>query len=299
MTGNHRHIFHEYPPYHRHRKRERIVMEMMNFKAFAVTNEIDLNKIAKQCGIPKKYTWEEPLILQDETLQSILGKAVDYSKKVLVFSFGSIVFINMQPDEFKSFLSYIGTFKTDMDLKNPDRYSDDYSLRINAAESLELTDEYIVVSEFETFYPELVSIVIAKSVALEKTEEQLGKILDKLETMIDRLEKGSLRISDKELANTTSKIIRHEYNTIAYIMILDKPDITWTNSVAADFYNKMSDFFELSDRYEILKNKTDILNNMMEGFTSISHSIRGLFLEWTIIILIIAEVVLMIIEIVK
>ena len=53
----------------------------------------------------------------------------------------------------------------------------------------------------------------------------MGQINDKLETMIDRLEKGKLRMN-KELARTTAKIIRHEYNTLAYIMILDKPDIT-------------------------------------------------------------------------
>ncbi|MDQ7864834.1 hypothetical protein RCO48_38190 [Peribacillus frigoritolerans] len=41
--------------------------------------------------------------------------------------------------------------------------------------------------------------------ALEKTEEQLGKIHDKLEAMIDRLEKGKLRIGNKELARTTAK----------------------------------------------------------------------------------------------
>ena len=274
-------------------------MKDMNFKAYAVTNEIDLNKIANQCGIPKKYTWEEPLVLQEEVLKSILGKVKISDQKVLVFSFGSIVFINVQPDDIMAFLKYVSTFKSDIDLKNFSRYSDDYSLRIDTLEHLELTDEYVVIPEFEMFYPELISIVLAKSVALEKTEEQLSKILDRLETMIDRLEKGSMRISDKELASTTSKIIRHEYNTIAYIMILDKPDITWTNSLAAEFYDKMSDFFELSDRYEILKNKTDILNNMMEGFTSISHAQRGLFLEWTIIILIVAEVVLMLVEIVK
>ena len=45
----------------------------MKFKAYAITNEIDLNKIASRCNIPKKYTWEEPLILQDEFLASILG----------------------------------------------------------------------------------------------------------------------------------------------------------------------------------------------------------------------------------
>ncbi|WP_058301577.1 RMD1 family protein [Gorillibacterium timonense] len=272
-------------------------MSAMTFKAYAITNEIDLNKVASDCGIPKKYTWEEPLILQDEILGTILRKKVDPAQKVLVFSFGSIVFINhTEPAEIKSFLKYMQSFEPEIKLAEFDRYTDDYRLQIGDTEMLHLTDEYVIVPEFELFYPELISIVLAKSVALEKTEEELGKILDRLETMIDRLEKANLRISDKELARTTARIVRHEYNTIAYIMILDKPDITWTNSEAGDFYHQMAEFFELNDRYEILKSKTAILYNIMEGFSTISHSTRGIFVEWVIVLLIVAEVVLMLIE---
>lgn len=265
----------------------------LSFKAFAITNEIDLNKIAVHCGIPKKFTWEEPLILRGDILKSILYEDVDDTQMVLVFSFGSIVFINhTTPNDITALLNYLHSFEPDIEVKNADRYSDDYSLHIKETESIELTDEYVVVPEYESYYPELISTVLAKSVALEKTEEQLGQIHDKLETMIDRLEKGKLRIGNKELARTTAKIVRHEYNTLAYIMILDKPDITWTSSTAGEFYDKMLEFFELNDRYKILKSKTEILYNIMDGFSTISHSIRGLFVEWIIVILILFEIVL-------
>lgn len=273
-------------------------MKEITFKAYAITHEIDLNKIAIHCGIPKKFTWEQPLILRGDTLKSILNKNVDDFQNVLVFSFGSIVFINSShTSEINLFLNFIKSFEPDIDIKNADSYTDDYSLHISENENIELTDEYVMVPEYATFYPELISTVLAKSVALERTEEQLGKIHDKLETMIDRLEKGKLRIGNKELARTTAKIVRHEYNTLAYIMILDKPDITWTSSDASEFYDKMTEFFELSDRYKILKSKTDILYNIMDGFSTISHSIRGLFVEWIIVSLILFEIVLTLLEI--
>ncbi|MEH7254233.1 RMD1 family protein, partial [Neobacillus niacini] len=276
------------------KKLKRVVnMRDLIFKAYAITNEIDLNKIAVHCGIPKKFTWEEPLILKGEILKSILLKNVDETQMVLVFSFGSIVFINHStPNEIAALLNYLYSFESDIDVKKADRYTDDYSLHLRETKSIELTDEFVVVPEYESYYPELISTVLAKSVALEKIEEQLGYINDKLETMIDRLEKGKLRIGNKELARTTAKIIRHEYNTLAYVMILDKPDITWTSSSAGEFYDKMLEFFELNDRYLILKSKTDILYNIMDGFSTISHSIRGLFVEWIIVILILFEIVL-------
>lgn len=273
-------------------------LKAISFKAFAITNEIDLNKIAIHCGIPKKFTWEEPLILKCEILETILRQELDKSQMVLVFSFGSIVFINhSQPKFINDFFSFIQSFEPDIDIKDTDRYTDDYSLHIKETGNIELTDEYVVVPEYETFYPELISTVLAKSVALEKTEEQLGKIHDRLETMIDRLEKGKLRIGNKELARTTAKILRHDYNTLAYIMILDKPDITWASSNASEFYDRMMEFFELNDRHKILKSKTEILYNIMDGFSSISHSIRGLFVEWIVVILIVIEIALTVFQI--
>jgi uncharacterized Rmd1/YagE family protein len=273
-------------------------MKPMTFKAFAITNEIDLNKIAIHCGIPKKFTWEEPLILKGEILKSLLHKDVGDSQYVLVFSFGSVVFINhSHPDEVRDFFSYLKTFEPEIELNNAGRYTDDYRLHPDESDHLELTDEYVFVPEYENFYPELISTVLAKSVALEKTEVQLGKILDTLETMIERLEKGKMRVGNKELARTTAKIVRHEYNTLAYIMILDKPDITWTSSTANEFYDRLSEFFELNDRYKILKSKTEILYNIMDGFSTISHSIRGLFVEWIVVILIVIEILITVLQI--
>ncbi|GAE89861.1 RMD1 family protein [Acetivibrio straminisolvens] len=274
-------------------------MDKMVFKAYAVTNEIDLNKIAAKCNIPKKYTWEEPLVLNENVLSSIFNKDVPEGQKILVFSFGSIVFINSPSEDEKLFIEYLKKEKIDIDVENYKQYSDDYELQVTENAEIELTDSYLTVPKFEVFYPELVSTVIAKSVALEKTEEHLSTILDKLETMIDKLEKGKLNVGNKEIAKTTSKIVRHEYNTIAYIMILDKPDITWTNSDAKTLYDMMSEFFELNDRYITLKEKTDILNNVLSGFSSISHSIRGLFVEWVIVILIFVEIILMVADLLK
>jgi uncharacterized Rmd1/YagE family protein len=277
----------------------------LKFRAYAVTNEIDLNKIASRCGIPKKYTWEEPLALQGAPLAEIVGYAPEPLEMALIFAFGSIVFINTKSPSEKAVLEYLKTVKPDLDIKNYELYSDDYELResgelpADTAETLTFTDQYAVVPRFETYHLELIAIVIAKSVALEKTEAQMEKILDLLEGMIDRLETAKFKLSDRELATTTAKIIRHEYNTIAYIMILDKPDITWVNSDAGLFYDRMSEFFELSDRYEILKQKTDILNVIIDNFSSISHSIRGFFVEWLIVVLILAEIILMVVDLFK
>jgi uncharacterized Rmd1/YagE family protein len=267
-------------------------MQTFQFKAYAVTSEIDLNQIATRCGISKKYTWEEPLTLQGAALESILGQPVAEGQKAMLFSFGSVVFINLPPEKHAACIRYLEGIKPVSDWG---QYQDDYALHISD-ETPALTDEYAIVNEYAPFYPELIAIVLAKSVALERVEVQLEKILDSLESLIERLENGNFQIGDKKLAKVTANIARHEFDSVSYIMILDKPDIAWANTAADEFYNQMSEFFELADRYEIIKNKTAVSNNIISGFTSISHALRGLRVELIIVLLIVAEVVLMILE---
>lgn len=274
-------------------------MDNFQLKAYAVLNEIDLNKIAISCGIPKKYTWEEPLVLQQDLLEKILGRKFEADRKVYIFSFGSIVLVNVPESDMPSLLKYIKGYEPEIDLNKWKQYTDDYEIRVGRVDTPEISDTHAIVPQYEMFYTELVAIIIAKSVAMEKSEYELGKILDRLEAMIDRLERGKLRLSNRALARTTARVTRHQYNTINYIMILDKPDITWTNSDASLFYEKMSDFFELSDRYTVLTKKTDMLNNIINGFSSVSHFISGMVVEWIIVLLIVVEVVLMIADLLR
>lgn len=272
----------------------------MKFKAYAVSNEVDLNDLALQCSIPKKYTWEEPLILTNIILEKLLNKSFSEDQKVYVFAFGSVVTINFSLDEDNQVVQYLKSYVKEINLKEWQRFSDEYEIITDpTVEQFSFTDEVLKVKQFEPAYLEIAATVIAKSVALEKVEDYVKKIMDKVENMVVRLEKGKFRLSDKKLAKTIAQVLRHEYNTIAYIMILDKPDITWDMQVNSDLYDQMSVFFELNDRYEIMKSKTEILNNIIDGFATISHSMRGVFIEWLIVILIIAEVVLMLLDLIQ
>jgi uncharacterized Rmd1/YagE family protein len=273
------------------------------FKATVVANEIDLNTIAPLCGIPKKYTWEEPLVLRRDALAKALGDELSQDSAVYIFSFGSVVFVNLPQRLEAGAFAFLNRMGVKPDPKESKKYTDVYELRISpdpgGEEGVTLTDEFARIEAAEPYHADLTAMIIAKSVALEKIEDRLMEIMDGIEPLIDHLEKGNLRVSDKKLAMVSSQIARYEYTTLAYIMLLDKPDITWTNSDALAFYDAMSDFFELSDRYEILKQKTELLNNVVGNISSTSHTVKSVFIEVAVLLLIAVEVVIMVIDLFK
>lgn len=272
-------------------------MKKMQFLARVVANEIDLNKLADDCSIPKKYTWEEPLILREGVLQAIIGEDCPADRAVFIFSFGSVVFVNIGQEGQEKIFSFIKRLEPKALVKENEMFVDDYELHIDPeAEKIELNDRFAVAPEYQPFYMELAADVIAKSVALEKIEERLSDITDTVEPLLDRMEKGKLRVGDKRIAVISSKIARYQYNTIAYIMILDKPDVTWVRNDAAEFYEMMSVFFELNDRYVTLKQKTELLSAVVEGISATSHTVKSVFVELLILVLILVEVVIMLID---
>lgn len=106
-----------------------------------------------------------------------------------------------------------------------------------------------------------------------------------------------LGIPDKRLAKLASKILNFKYRSISSIMVLDKPDITWDNPEADRLYLTMANLFELSQRYQEIRHKSETLMDITEVFTSLSHARRASRLEWIIIILIFIEIVIYLFQI--
>jgi uncharacterized Rmd1/YagE family protein len=98
------------------------------------------------------------------------------------------------------------------------------------------------------------------------------------------------------MARLASSILSFKFTSIAHIMVLDKPDITWDNPEADRLYTTMASLFELNQRYLEIKHKSETLLDMTDVFTSLSHARRSARLEWIIIILIAIEIVLFLLE---
>lgn len=262
----------------------------VNFSAIAVSNEINLNRLAQHFGMNKKYKWEDSLKLYAEALQGLIHDPL--GKRVYIFHFGTMVFVNCQKHDITDVLQYIKKLEKNIFIENAFEFFEDYRLEVDTAEESAMTNDCLVVRAREEFHDEIIATILAKSVALEKAESELEVLLDDVEDIVTYLKKGELSISDQRLAQISGKIFGFRFNTIAYIMLLDRPDITWINEAAGALFDEFVVLFELTDRYESIQHKTEILMDITEVFSGLSHAQRGNRLEWAIIILIAIEIVL-------
>lgn len=277
-------------------------MQIYEFKSAVISTEINLAEIAKHFVINKKFKWEEPLILDENYLKGIIS--YPENKFVYIFYFGSIVSINLALHEIKDVIAYLSTIDKNLKPNATLGYIEDYKLVINEDIDIELIEdvdfelnyESIVVKHLEKFQMGILATILARSVALRRIETDIDLLLDELENVINFLDEGHLKLSDEKLAKTSGKILRFKYSTISNIMLLEKPDVAWHNEEAEQFFVRLMELFELKDRYERLRHKTEVLLDITEVFSSLAHAKRGNKLEWMVIILIFIELILSVVD---
>jgi required for meiotic nuclear division protein 1 len=268
------------------------------FTAYAFAGELDLNRLSSHLGITRKLRWEEPLLINPVTMApvSVEPPSDNHQPMAYLYFFGSVVFLDCPTDTVRTFFREMAKINDLFAEFPPLKYQDTYSLRIDESGALAITSDYAVMAHYFPAFMDIIAFVIAKSVALERIEEQVDKVLDEMEEMIGLLDQGKLNIPDKKFAKLAAKILTFKHSSLASIMILDKPDITWENSDADRLYLTMASLFELDLRYQQIKHKAEALMDATEVFSTLTHATRASRLEMIIIILIAIEIVIYLFE---
>jgi len=190
------------------------------------------------------------------------------------------------------FLEGIAHYAEALKVRPQLRYREEYRLEIDPQRPASINNDAALLPAFSQVSQDIIGLVLAQSVALERIEERTDAVLDEVEGLIAQLKKGKLELPDRDLARLASTVLGFKYASVAQIMVLDKPDITWDNAEAERFYLTMAGLFELRPRYLEIKHKSETLLDVNGVFTNLSHARRSARLEWIIILLIAFEIVM-------
>lgn len=266
-------------------------MTKFNFTARAICSEFNISNICKYYNINKKIKWEEPLILNGEYLS---GFKITNNKLVYIYYFGAIVFVNFENKEVQQFIEHIKNIPGSIKSINKDiKYDcvEDYEIVCDNSADYNLGFEICNISNIEEYNLDMTALVIAKSIALETIENKVSVVFDEVETIIKSFKKGKVNLNGKKSAAIIGNVLAFKHTVISYIMLLDKPDITWQNADAEKFFNDLADLFELDDRYKVLNAKIQTLLDATEIFSDFSHTRTSTILEIIVILLILVEVI--------
>lgn len=207
----------------------------------------------------------------------------------VVFRYGAVVFFDVERTEEEAFLESLAPMLARpasapqievIDLaRSPDREG--------------VAAGRILVPSFNLAVIQMVAEVMARSVVLERFEGKIGAIFEALQPVAAELGTGHLtRRHHKELLGRLGEVLLDQQEMLGRIAVSDKPDVLWDRSDLERLYARLTDEFEVPDRFETVEAKLQLIGRTAQTAIDLVQARRNLRVEWYIVILIVVEIVL-------
>jgi uncharacterized Rmd1/YagE family protein len=208
----------------------------------------------------------------------------------ILFRFGAVVFFDVQPLEEDEFLRQltprISKPSTEQELES-------LTLRVDPEAKEVFEGTSVLLKDFSEERLQIVADVLAKSVVLARYEMAVSLQFDRIEPLAANLEnQGNWRQEARELLRHLGSTMLMEQQMVGRVQLDDKPELLWDRPDLERLYARLSDEFEIQERFDALNRKLDLIARTVETVLELLQNRRTLRVEWYIVGLIVFEIVL-------
>lgn len=138
-----------------------------------------------------------------------------------------------------------------------------------------------------------ISYGLAQSVKLTIFENSIRDTIEKTRSLPENLyKKGKISLSLKEIRKKSGELFLERNSINLHSDILDTPEFFWEYCELEPFYRTTVNYLDLEKRVEVLNKRLDIVKELLEMLANELNHQHSSALEWTIICLIVIEVVI-------
>lgn len=252
-----------------------------NLEAFYLAKGINLAKVAEK--LDKNLVGR-----RREFLTYLLGP----NEYLFIFSFGAVVFTNIAKETQTGIKRSLSKFLIEPVKRDYDEAYDLYE-RGEEIKEISVGPDSANLPAVGIEEIEIVSRILAQSVALDYVEDLADEMLTNVENMNSQLEKtGRFFKGEKailQLFAQNNSIIQF---VVSKLSLLDKPEITWEKTSLETLFLQLADMYELSPRFRSMEYKINFVRDNSEFALSTLQTSRATFVEILIVILILVEILL-------
>ncbi|WP_438448894.1 RMD1 family protein [Gorillibacterium sp. sgz5001074] len=245
---------------------------VLRFRSSKISPSIPLEKVASFFQLQRASSWKEYIVLQGPQLEEIL-KRQSGPLQAYLFEFGCITFVNFEEADVSVFLEFIAGLTEGIDYEMVARFSESHTILVQNPEEIRPFPESGAVYRYEESFIPLISILLAKSSAMNKIELDVESSIDESERYLNDLNRGKLRMNKRSLMSVVSKFLKFEYESIHNIRIFDRSLAEELNLTlnGRRLYDAFSEYMEINDRFDVLQSKIHSLRSTMKSYHKLSH----------------------------
>jgi len=140
---------------------------------------------------------------------------------------------------------------------------------------------------------QVIADVLSKSVVLAMYESRVAANFDKIEPLARNLEKNGRIAGDAtQLLKHIGTMLLSEQMMVGRVEMTEKPEALWDHPELEGLFLRMEGEFEIRERHAALERKLNLIARTVQTLLELLHSRHSLRLEWYVVILIVAEILL-------
>lgn len=204
------------------------------------------------------------------------------------FSYGVMVCWGLTLQEEQFYLNDIKGFEqAPLETPEVDRFSFIYG------ESTKISKDEIVLPNREVLTKLAFSHGLAQSVKLSIFELTIQKSFNNTKHIPEDLAKhGRISLSKHEIRRKMGELFNERSSVNLSLDVLDTPEFFWVHPELEHFYTMTANYLDIESRVEVLNHRLDVIKELFGMLvTELNHQ-HSSRLEWTIIVLIVIEVIL-------
>jgi uncharacterized Rmd1/YagE family protein len=207
---------------------------------------------------------------------------------IFYFSYGAVVFWGYTEEEEHAVLTSLKEYERESVLK-PE--IDEFTFA--HGDTMKIEEDKIVLQNKSTLTKLAISHGLAQSVKLTVFEEIIQKTIDLTQHLPSELSrKGKISLSRKEISKKMGELFIERNFINLHSEILDTPEFFWDHPELEPFYRRTAHYLDVTKRVEVLNKRLTVVHELFEILRNELNHQYSSRLEWTIIGLIIIEIVL-------
>lgn len=212
---------------------------------------------------------------------------------VVVHDFGAVVFFGISEEERQSVMSKVVAI---VGTQPRPPFEESFALAIDPTTPPGSGFDRAVVPALRVEAVELVALVIGQSAAMEYYEDDVDKILERLDTIASEIaESGKPKLTVRELTRFTGEAMHLRGRVVLTLALLDAPLATWNDESLDRVYGELRTSFAIDDRYRALDDKLEMVRDHLGIIVDLTVQKRSHVLEIVVALLIAVEVILYVI----
>ncbi|KAH8705752.1 YagE family protein [Talaromyces proteolyticus] len=244
---------------------------------------------------------------QDQTTDpssSSAGEQLDldttvHTPEVFLFDYGTVVIWGMTPSEESRFLADMSKFASAI-LSNEDRQVENFNFYYARDYQARIYNDFICLRDPRNHMIKLaISHALSQSVKTSLFEDLVSETIATTAPLPAQIAKtGSVNMTRKKINMQIGELFILRINIHLQGSVLDSPELMWAEPQLEPIYQAVRTYLEMDQRVGLLTERLDVIADLLAVLKDqLSHR-HGEYLEWIVIVLIAAEILVAAINII-